>query len=133
MQASEQASGTYVAGRYSYIEQRELGGYTANVDGTDLWVRNPARPDTSAKLDTTQFTAATLPDGLADMVTAAGLASMRGNATWWMALQAASLRPRAAASAGVALACAAGRWPTHSSACRLPSAPCSSCGPSKGK
>jgi hypothetical protein len=50
-----------------------------------------------------------LPDGLADMVTAAGLASMRGNATWWMALQAASLRPRAAASAGVALACAAGR------------------------
>jgi len=27
MQASEQASGTFVAGRYSYIEQRELGGY----------------------------------------------------------------------------------------------------------
>jgi hypothetical protein len=49
-----------------------------------------------------------LPDGLSRMVTAAGLASMRDNAAWWMALQAASLRPRAAAGAGVALACAAG-------------------------
>jgi len=52
---------------------------------------------------------AALPAGLADMVTAAGLASMRANAAWWMALQAASLRPRDAAAAGVALACAAGR------------------------
>ena len=50
-----------------------------------------------------------LPDGLTQMVTAAGLASMRDNAAWWMALQAASLRPRAAAGAGVALACADGR------------------------
>lgn len=36
MQASEQASGTYVAGRYSYIEQRELGGYTNDIKGTIL-------------------------------------------------------------------------------------------------
>jgi hypothetical protein len=50
-----------------------------------------------------------LPDGLADMVTAAGLASMRENVDWWMDLQAVSLRPRAAESAGVALSCAAGR------------------------
>ena len=49
-----------------------------------------------------------LPASLSHMITAAGLASMRDNAAWWMALQAASLRPRAAADAGVALACAAG-------------------------
>ena len=36
MQASEQASGTYVAGRYSYIEQRELGGYTNDIKGALL-------------------------------------------------------------------------------------------------
>ena len=50
-----------------------------------------------------------LPDGLSQMISAAGLASMRDNAAWWMALQAESLRPRAAAAAGIALACAAGR------------------------
>ena len=49
-----------------------------------------------------------LPDSLSHLITAAGLASMRDTAAWWMALQAASLRPRAAADAGVALACAAG-------------------------
>lgn len=36
MQASAQASGTYVAGRYSYIEQRELGGYTNDIKGALL-------------------------------------------------------------------------------------------------
>jgi len=36
MQASEQASGTYVAGRYSYIEMRELGGYTNDIKGALL-------------------------------------------------------------------------------------------------
>ena len=36
MQASEQASGTYVAGRYSYIEQRELGAYTNDIKGALL-------------------------------------------------------------------------------------------------
>lgn len=36
MQASEQASGTYVAGRYSYIEMRELGGYTNDIKGAIL-------------------------------------------------------------------------------------------------
>ncbi len=36
MQASAQASGTYVAGRYSYIEQRELGGYTNDIKGAIL-------------------------------------------------------------------------------------------------
>lgn len=36
MQASEQASGTFVAGRYSYIEQRELGGYTNDIKGAIL-------------------------------------------------------------------------------------------------
>src|SRR6218665_127111 len=36
MQASEQASGSYVAGRYSYIEQRELGGYTNTIKGAIL-------------------------------------------------------------------------------------------------
>ena len=36
VQASEQASGTYVAGRYSYIEQRELGGYTNDIKGAIL-------------------------------------------------------------------------------------------------
>ncbi len=36
MQASEQASGTYVAGRYSYIEQRDLGGYTNDIKGAML-------------------------------------------------------------------------------------------------
>ena len=50
-----------------------------------------------------------LPAGLADMVSAGGLKSMRDNAAWWMALQAASLRPRDAAAAGVAVACAGGR------------------------
>jgi hypothetical protein len=59
MQASEQASGTYVAGRYSYIEQRELGGYTNDIKGAllqgtyfrlvqgkgfDAARRSPARP-----------------------------------------------------------------------------------------
>ena len=36
MQASEQASGTFVAGRYSYIEQRELRGYTNDIKGALL-------------------------------------------------------------------------------------------------
>ena len=36
VQASEQASGTYVAGTYSYIEQRELGGYTNDIKGALL-------------------------------------------------------------------------------------------------
>ncbi|NMM81833.1 hypothetical protein B2J86_13025 [Acidovorax sp. SRB_14] len=36
MQASAQASGTYVAGRYSYIEQRELGAYTNDIKGALL-------------------------------------------------------------------------------------------------
>ena len=36
MQASEQASGTFVAGRYSYIEQRELHGYTNDIKGALL-------------------------------------------------------------------------------------------------
>lgn len=36
MQASEQASGTYVAGRYSYIEQRDLAGYTNDIKGAIL-------------------------------------------------------------------------------------------------
>ena len=36
VQASEQASGTYVAGSYSYIEQRELGGYTNDIKGAIL-------------------------------------------------------------------------------------------------
>ena len=36
MQASEQASGTYVSGRYSYIEQRELGAYTNDIKGALL-------------------------------------------------------------------------------------------------
>ena len=36
VQASEQASGTYVAGSYSYIEQRELGGYTNDIKGALL-------------------------------------------------------------------------------------------------
>lgn len=36
MQASEQSSGTYVAGSYSYIEQRELHGYTNDIKGAML-------------------------------------------------------------------------------------------------
>jgi hypothetical protein len=36
MQASEQSSGTFVAGRYSYIEQRELGGYSNDIKGALL-------------------------------------------------------------------------------------------------
>lgn len=36
MSASEQASGTYVSGRYSYIEQRELGSYTNDIKGALL-------------------------------------------------------------------------------------------------
>lgn len=36
MQASAQASGTYVAGRYSYIEQRDLAGYTNDIKGALL-------------------------------------------------------------------------------------------------
>lgn len=36
MQAREQASGTYVAGRYSYIEQRDLAGYTNDIKGALL-------------------------------------------------------------------------------------------------
>ncbi len=36
MQASEQASGTYVSGRYSYIEQRDLSGYTNDIKGAIL-------------------------------------------------------------------------------------------------
>ena len=36
MQASEQASGTYVSGRFSYIEQRELGAYTNDIKGALL-------------------------------------------------------------------------------------------------
>lgn len=36
VQASEQASGSYVAGSYSYIEQRELGGYTNAIKGAIL-------------------------------------------------------------------------------------------------
>ena len=34
--ASEQGSGTYVSGRYSYIEQRELGSYTNDIKGALL-------------------------------------------------------------------------------------------------
>lgn len=36
MQASEQASGTYVSGRYSYIEQRDLAGYSNDIRGAIL-------------------------------------------------------------------------------------------------
>ncbi|QEA12900.1 hypothetical protein [Comamonas flocculans] len=36
LQASEQHSGTYVAGRYSYIEQRDLAGYTNDIKGALL-------------------------------------------------------------------------------------------------
>lgn len=36
MQASGQASGAYVAGLHSYIEQRELGGYTNDIKGAIL-------------------------------------------------------------------------------------------------
>lgn len=36
MSASEQASGSYVSGRYSYIEQRELGSYTNDIKGALL-------------------------------------------------------------------------------------------------
>jgi hypothetical protein len=36
MQASSQGSGTFVAGRYSYIEQRELMGYTNDIRGALL-------------------------------------------------------------------------------------------------
>lgn len=53
--------------------------------------------------------AGALPGGLSDMISAEGLASMRENGAWWMALQAASLRPRDAAAAGVAVSCAGGR------------------------
>ena len=42
VQASEQASGTYVAGTYSYIEQRELGGYTNDNQGACAWHLLPA-------------------------------------------------------------------------------------------
>jgi hypothetical protein len=53
--------------------------------------------------------AGALPAGLSDMVSAAGLASMRDNAAWWMALQAMTLRPCDAATVGVAVACTGGR------------------------
>lgn len=36
LQASEQSSGTYVGGRYSYIEQRDLAGYTNDIKGALL-------------------------------------------------------------------------------------------------
>ncbi len=36
LSASEQSSGTYVAGRYSYLEQRELGSYTNDIKGALL-------------------------------------------------------------------------------------------------
>lgn len=36
MSASEQGSGSYVSGRYSYIEQRELGSYTNDIKGALL-------------------------------------------------------------------------------------------------
>jgi hypothetical protein len=36
LSASEQSSGTYVAGRYSYLEQRELGSFTNDVKGALL-------------------------------------------------------------------------------------------------
>lgn len=36
VQASEQVSATYVAGRYSYIDMRELGGYTNDIKGAIL-------------------------------------------------------------------------------------------------
>ncbi|GAB1385101.1 hypothetical protein MASR1M59_02490 [Melaminivora sp.] len=36
MQASEQGSGAFVAGRYSYIEQRDLAGYTNDIKGAIL-------------------------------------------------------------------------------------------------
>lgn len=36
MQASSQASGTYVAGRYSYIEQGQLGKFSADIKGALL-------------------------------------------------------------------------------------------------
>lgn len=35
-QGSEEGSGTYVAGRYSYIEQRDLAGYTNDIKGALL-------------------------------------------------------------------------------------------------
>lgn len=36
MSASQQSSGTYVEGRYSYLEQRELGAYTNDIKGALL-------------------------------------------------------------------------------------------------
>lgn len=36
MAATQQSSGTYVAGRYSYVEQRELGSFTNDVKGALL-------------------------------------------------------------------------------------------------
>lgn len=36
LRASEQHSGTYVGGRYSYIEQRDLAGYTNDIQGALL-------------------------------------------------------------------------------------------------
>lgn len=36
LQASAEGSGTYVAGRYSYIEQRDLAGYTNDIKGALL-------------------------------------------------------------------------------------------------
>lgn len=57
----------------------------------------------------TNKTSEFLVNSLSDMVTPKGLNSMRDNAAWWVALQAASLQPRPASSAGVALACSAGQ------------------------
>lgn len=36
LSASDQSSGSYVSGRYSYIEQRELGSYTNDIKGALL-------------------------------------------------------------------------------------------------
>jgi hypothetical protein len=45
---------------------KELGRYAVNIDGTTLWVRNPARPAAPAKLETRSFTTGTLHASLAD-------------------------------------------------------------------
>jgi hypothetical protein len=45
---------------------KELGRYAVNIDGTTLWVRDPARPAAPAKLETRSFTTGTLPASLAN-------------------------------------------------------------------
>ena len=85
-----------------------------------------------AVVNGTNKTGALLVDGLADMVDAAGLRSMRDDAGRWMALQAASLQPRVAAAAGVALACDAGRC-TATAALAPPAVFALWVGPQKGE